>query len=115
MSTNVSMGQHIVPDGGSHSSNFTAALSPNCAVACMRGRPQNIRVCMAQESGVWQSINRCKALVVEPKGSADEFNKAIKRFRHLVDSGKGAVFMAVCRGKVCTCPSDAANWLTPCT
>ena len=55
-----------------------------------------------QDSGAWRDINRCKALVTEPRGSADEFNRAIRRFRSLVDSGKGAVFMAVCRGKVCT-------------
>ena len=53
-----------------------------------------------QESSLWRDISRRKAIITEPRSSPDDFNRAIKRFRSLVDGKKGAILLAVCRGKV---------------
>ena len=53
-----------------------------------------------QKTSLWDDISCHKAMVVEPRGSSEDFNKAIRRFKGLVDKGKGAIFLAVCRGKV---------------
>lgn len=66
-----------------------------------------------QECSLWRDISKCKAIVTETRGAADEFTKAIKRFRSLVDSGKGAIFIAVCRGKA-SLPSSCCCSRRPC-
>jgi len=56
---------------------------------------------MLQQSGIWARIEQQKAIFVEPKTKA-EFSTAMENFYDRVDTGAGAVFAAVCRGKV-TC------------
>ena len=78
--------------------------------ACVYQQKALMRATWLQESGIWRDLNRSKAVVVEPRGVPEQFNKEIKRFRSLVDKGKGAIFMAVCRGKVCTLSWHATAW-----
>ena len=42
-----------------------------------------------------------KAVVQEPRGTGDAFDGAMRGFYAAIDSGRGCVFFAVCRGKVC--------------
>jgi len=54
---------------------------------------------MLQQSGIWMRIEQQKPIFVEPKTKA-EFCTAMENFYDRVNSGSGAVFAAVCRGKV---------------
>ena len=63
------------------------------------------RVCVCwvisalQLSGIWSRIQQQKPIFVEPKTKA-EFCTAMDNFYERINSGDGAVFAAVCRGKV---------------
>jgi len=66
-----------------------------------------------QSTGIWDQIGRKKVIVVEPRFS-DEFESAMRHFYEVIETTKdaattsgadndcvdGALFMAVCRGKV---------------
>lgn len=52
-----------------------------------------------QADGTYRRMERHKAIVVEPRTSA-EIVAVASAFRDAVDSGQGAIFFAVCRGKV---------------
>jgi len=52
-----------------------------------------------QQSGIWTRIDQQKSIFVEPKTKA-EFHTAMDNYYDRVNSGSGAVFAAVCRGKV---------------
>ncbi|XP_058817488.1 regulator of telomere elongation helicase 1 homolog [Topomyia yanbarensis] len=54
-----------------------------------------------QETGIWAQISRTKPIFVEPRGK-EEFHNAMTEYYQRINDpdGKGAVFMAVCRGKV---------------
>jgi len=52
-----------------------------------------------QQSGILTRIEQQKPLFIEPKMKA-EFCTAMENFYERVNSGTGAVFAAVCRGKV---------------
>jgi len=52
-----------------------------------------------QQSGIWTRIEQQKSVFIEPKMKA-EFCTAMENFYDRVNSGSGAVFAAVCRGKV---------------
>jgi len=54
---------------------------------------------MIQISGIWTRIEQQKPIFVEPKVKA-EFCTAMDNFYDRISSGAGAVFAAVCRGKV---------------
>ena len=41
-----------------------------------------------------------KQVLAEPRGGGDGFDKAIAKYYAAVRSGRGGLFMAVCRGKV---------------
>lgn len=47
-------------------------------------------------------------MVSEPKGTGEAFDNVMKDFYSAVKKGKGALFMAVCRGKVCDMFLDPA-------
>ena len=47
---------------------------------------------------IYRRISRCKAVIVEPRSSS-EMKASIKEYNELIADGKGAVFLAVCRGK----------------
>lgn len=52
-----------------------------------------------QESGVWSQIQRLKPIFVEPRGK-NQFVKTMTEYYEQIKTRKGALFMAVCRGKV---------------
>ncbi|XP_058128146.1 regulator of telomere elongation helicase 1 homolog [Anopheles ziemanni] len=54
-----------------------------------------------QTSGMWAQINRAKAVFIEPRGK-DAFASTMAEYyaRLQEPASKGAIFMAVCRGKV---------------
>jgi len=54
---------------------------------------------MLQQSGIWARIEQQKPIFVEPK-TKSEFCTAMENFYERVSTGDGAVFAAVCRGKV---------------
>jgi len=54
---------------------------------------------MLQQTGIWARIEQQKPIFVEPKTKA-EFSTAMENFYDRVNAGDGAVFAAVCRGKV---------------
>ncbi|XP_055531532.1 regulator of telomere elongation helicase 1 homolog [Wyeomyia smithii] len=54
-----------------------------------------------QESGVWAQITRTKPIFVEPRGKDQFLNTMAEYYQRINEPGsRGAVFMAVCRGKV---------------
>ncbi|XP_053694126.1 regulator of telomere elongation helicase 1 homolog [Sabethes cyaneus] len=54
-----------------------------------------------QESGIWAQISRTKPIFVEPRGKEQFLNAMMEYYQRINEpGGKGAVFMAVCRGKV---------------
>ncbi|XP_039441302.1 regulator of telomere elongation helicase 1 homolog [Culex pipiens pallens] len=54
-----------------------------------------------QETGIWAQISRTKPIFVEPRGKDQFLNTMTEYYAKINDpDGKGAVFMAVCRGKV---------------
>lgn len=55
-----------------------------------------------QGSGLWAQINGLKKIVCEPRGTGDLFDKAMSDYYSAIRRGKGGIFMAICRGKVCT-------------
>ncbi|XP_058062041.1 LOW QUALITY PROTEIN: regulator of telomere elongation helicase 1 homolog [Anopheles bellator] len=54
-----------------------------------------------QKSGIWAQINRRKPIFIEPRGK-DSFNSTMNEYYAKINDPetKGAIFMAVCRGKV---------------
>lgn len=52
-----------------------------------------------QQSGVWKTINEIKPIFTEPRRK-DEFIECMKDYYTTVNIGRGAIFMAVLRGKV---------------
>lgn len=53
-----------------------------------------------QESGVWSQIQRLKPIFVEPRGKTAFVNTMAEYYDQIRIRKGGAVFMAVCRGKV---------------
>lgn len=52
-----------------------------------------------QASGLWADIVARKPIFLEPRGK-DQFTSTMEEFYQAIRDSKGAVFMAVCRGKV---------------
>ncbi|EDX17171.1 GD16747 [Drosophila simulans] len=52
-----------------------------------------------QASGLWADISCKKPIFLEPR-SKDQFTSTMEEFYQAIRDSKGAVFMAVCRGKV---------------
>lgn len=54
-----------------------------------------------QSTGLWSQISKIKQIFVEPRGK-DAFNQTMQDYYHTVSDPnlKGAIFLAVCRGKV---------------
>jgi hypothetical protein len=66
---------------------------------------------------VWNQLQRLKQIVPEPRKAGDEFDAAIAQYYKAVAEGRGGLFMAVCRGKVCAlagspCCAGALLWMT---
>lgn len=51
-----------------------------------------------KRSEIFNRISKCKTVIVEPRSSS-EMKSSIKEYNELIAEGKGAVFLAVCRGK----------------
>lgn len=54
---------------------------------------------MWQKSGMWQAINEIKPIYTEPRNK-EEFDRCLEKYYASVKIGRGAIFMAVLRGKV---------------
>ena len=53
----------------------------------------------AQATGLWGQLAAAKTVVVEPRGTGEEFDAVMAQFYGGVRAGRGALFFAVCRGK----------------
>jgi Rad3-related DNA helicase len=49
---------------------------------------------------IWERLTRIKAVTLEPQEGKSEFKQAWMTYSNNVDSGKGALFLGVCRGKI---------------
>ena len=56
--------------------------------------------CSVQTTDVWRDIEALKEIVTEPRESGRAFEASIATYTRAVEGGKGALLMAVCRGKV---------------
>ncbi len=63
-------------------------------------KPDMLHVRSLQASGLWRKLEGVKAVVQEPRGTGDDFDTAMRDFYAAIDSGRGCIFFAVCRGKV---------------
>ena len=54
----------------------------------------------AQTTGVWAQLQCTKELVCEPHGTGEAFDAAMKTYYDAIAEGRGAIFFAICRGKV---------------
>ena len=54
----------------------------------------------AQATGIWAQLQRTKTLVCEPHGTGEAFDSAMKTYYDAIAEGRGAIFFAICRGKV---------------
>jgi Fanconi anemia group J protein len=54
----------------------------------------------AQATGLWARLGAAKELVCEPRGTGEAFDGVMAAFYAAVRSGRGAIFFAICRGKV---------------
>ena len=58
-------------------------------------------MCLATKaSGLWGMLEQQKAVVQEPRGTGEAFDAAMADFYAAIDSSRGCLFFAVCRGKV---------------
>lgn len=55
---------------------------------------------LMQVTGLWARLEAIKALVCEPRGTGDEFDTVMSDFYTAINDGRGAIFFAICRGKV---------------
>ncbi len=53
-----------------------------------------------QSTRLWERLGSCKTLVVEGREAGKGFEEAMGRYYEAVRAGRGALFFAVCRGKV---------------
>lgn len=51
-----------------------------------------------KKTGIERRISRFKEIIVEPRSSS-EMKVSIRKYNELIAQGKGAIFLAVCRGK----------------
>jgi len=83
----------------SHSpGNLRAARRPATAISNPDSESAAARA--AQESGLWAKLQGTKRVVSEPRGTGEAFTAAMAQFYAAVASGRGALFFAICRGKV---------------
>jgi hypothetical protein len=53
-----------------------------------------------QATGLWGQMEGLKQVVCEPRQAGNAFESAIQEYYQAIKSGRGGLFMAVCRGKV---------------
>ena len=53
-----------------------------------------------QETGLWGQLCVRKAVVCEPRGTGEAFDGVMAEYYEAVARGQGAIFLAICRGKV---------------
>ena len=54
----------------------------------------------AQTTGIWSQLQQAKTLVCEPHGTGEAFDGVMKEYYDAIAEGRGAIFFAICRGKV---------------
>ncbi len=68
---------------------------------------------------MWGQLAAAKAVVSEPRGMGDDFDAVMAEFYEGIRSGRGALFLAVCRGKVSMtlppCSQPCSSPAVPCT
>lgn len=64
-----------------------------------RQQPQQPQQPDIVRRSLWDRLNACKKVVVEPR-AANEFQAVLLRYRKLVDESGGACLFAVCRGRI---------------
>ena len=64
--------------------------------------------CHEQAIGIWAQLQQTKALVCEPHGTGEAFDSAMKTYYDAIAAGQGAIFFAICRGKVGPCQWSTA-------
>lgn len=73
----------------------TTAIHPFYTHAC-----QKSRIVLVQVTGTWARLEEMKAVVCEPRGTGDAFDAVMADFYTAIRNGRGAIFFAICRGKV---------------
>ncbi len=51
---------------------------------------------------MWAQLGSLKELVCEPRGTGEAFDAVMAAFYAAIKAGTGAIFFAICRGKVQT-------------
>ncbi|BDA46571.1 probable regulator of telomere elongation helicase 1 homolog at N-terminal half [Coccomyxa sp. Obi] len=51
-------------------------------------------------TGIWARLEEMKVVVCEPRGTGDAFDAVMAEFYAAIRDGRGAIFFAICRGKV---------------
>lgn len=75
---------------------------------CSPGRPCTLPLpplhalvyVLLQDTGLLAKLVATKQVFMEPRQAGDAFDASIRCYYACVDGGQGAIFMAVCRGKV---------------
>lgn len=67
-----------------------------------------------QANGLWSQLAALKKVVTEPKGTGEAFDTVMKDYYTAINRGQGGLFMAVCRGKVCTAAWDGLQRIRSC-
>ena len=52
---------------------------------------------------MWAALGALKELVCEPRGTGEAFDAVMAAFYAAIKTGGGAIFFAICRGKVSCC------------
>lgn len=57
---------------------------------------------MPQATGLWEELQGAKQVFLEPRQSGHMFNTTLQAYKDTIAAGRGALLVAVCRGKVST-------------
>ena len=53
-----------------------------------------------QATATWKELASLKRIVCEPRGTGDGFDAAMRDYYGAIETGRGAIFFAIFRGKV---------------
>lgn len=53
-----------------------------------------------QATSVWRELTGLKRIICEPRGAGEGFDAAMKDYYGAIETGRGAIFFAIFRGKV---------------
>lgn len=81
------------------SRRLTPAADRAAVAACLRFGPPPAQSMCGAAAGVWQALSTAKTIFQEPRSSG-ELEASIEEYQQTIAGGCGALYMAVCRGKV---------------